>query len=130
MAKVVFTEFFVKELKKKFSEQEGNKILDLLESLEENPHKGKELTTVGKAVIKEIKYGNYRFYFVTDGYKIKVLKISELHDLMIKFVRMSRTSVLDHDQKSSISDMSNKKDQQKTIDEIKRVLTLLGEEGF
>ena len=75
MAKVIFTNFFVNELRKKFSEQEGNKILDLLETLENNPYKGKEIGTSGKIIIKEIKYQKYRFYFVTDGYKIKILKI-------------------------------------------------------
>ncbi len=113
MAKVFFTEFFVKELKKKFSEGEGNSILDLLGTLEDNPLKGKELWHIGKIVIKEIRYGKFRFYFITDGYKIKFLKTDELKDLMIKFVRMSE-----------------KKDQQKTIEEIKRVLLALGDEGF
>lgn len=113
MIQVVFTDSFVKELKKKFSEQEGNKILDLLETLKNNPYKGKELSSIGKLIIKEIRYQKYRFYFVTDGYKIKILRISELNDIIIKFVRMSE-----------------KKDQQKTIEEIKAVLRSLGDEGF
>ena len=113
MAKVVFTEFFVETLKKKFSEKEGNEILDLLETLEENPRKGKGLAAVGKVIIKEMRYNKFRFYFITDGYKIKFLKSEELKDLVIKFVRMS-----------------DKKDQQDTIEEIKNVLRSLGEEGF
>ena len=64
-------------------------------------------------VIKELKRDNYRFYFITNGFKIKVLQKEELNDLLIKFVRMS-----------------NKKDQQKVIDEIKRILRSIGEEGF
>ena len=113
MAIVFFTEFFVKELKKKFSEQEGNEILDLLGTLEENPKKGNELWHIGKIVVKEIKYKKFRFYFITDGYKIKFLKTEELKDLIIKFVRMSE-----------------KNNQQKVIEEIKKVLISLGGDGF
>jgi len=113
MAQVFFTATFVDELKKKFSEQEGNKILNLLETLEENPYKGKELFHSGKTLLKEIRYEKFRFYFITDGYKIKFLKATELEDLVLKFVRMS-----------------DKKDQQKIIEEIKHVLRSLGEEGF
>lgn len=75
--------------------------------------KGKEVGCVGSILIKEIKYKNYRFYFVTDGYKVKFLKTEELTDLLIRFVRMSI-----------------KKDQQKVIDEIKYILRKLGSEGF
>jgi mRNA-degrading endonuclease RelE of RelBE toxin-antitoxin system len=113
MVQIFFTDSFVKELKKRFSEQEGNKILDLLETLENNPYKGKELSTVGKIVIKEIKYNKFRFYFITDGYKIKFLKVTELNDLIIKFIRIS-----------------DKDTQQDTINDIKKVLRSLGDEGF
>jgi len=68
---------------------------------------------MGNVLIKELKYGSYRFYFITDGFKIKMLKKEELNDLLIKFVRMS-----------------GKKDQQKVIDSIKAVLRNLGEQGF
>jgi hypothetical protein len=81
--------------------------------LEENPHKGKPVGQVSGIVIKEIKYENYRFYFITDGFKIKMLQKEELNDLLIKFVRMS-----------------DKKDQQKVIDEIKKILRNIGDEGF
>ena len=43
----------------------------------------------GGIIIKELKYGVYRFYFITEGYKVKFLKSDELRDLLIKFVRMS-----------------------------------------
>ncbi|HIJ13737.1 TPA: hypothetical protein HA371_03265 [Candidatus Woesearchaeota archaeon] len=130
MVKVIITGRLYKDIAKKFSKIEANKIIDLLETLEENPSKGKEICFVGKIVIKEIKYQKFRFYFIINGYKLKFLKAQEIKDLIIKFVRMSRTVVLDHDQKSKISDMSEKKNQQKTIDEIKTVLRSLGEEGF
>lgn len=113
MAKVIISASLVDEIKKKFSEQKGNEIIDLFETLEQNPKKGKELGAVGKFVIKELKFENFRFYFVTEGFKIKFLKSEELKDLVIKFVRMS-----------------NKNEQQKTIDEIKKVLRNLGGDGF
>jgi hypothetical protein len=113
MAKVIITENLYGDIAKKFSNTEANKIIDLLEALGENPAKGKEISSVGKILIKEIKYGKFRFYFITDGYKIKILKADELKDLIIKFVRMS-----------------DKKSQQQTIEEIKIVLRSLGEEGF
>ena len=112
MAEVIITKNLEKEINKKFR-NESIKIFELLYSLKENPKKGKVLGNVGKIVIKEIRYENFRFYFITEGYKLKLLKIEELMDLMIKFVRMS-----------------DKNSQQKTIDEIKVVLRKLGDEGF
>jgi len=50
------------EIQKKF-QGESHKIIDLLETLEENPKKGKELGNVGGVVIKEIRYKSFRFYF-------------------------------------------------------------------
>jgi hypothetical protein len=112
MAKVIITPTLEEEINKKFKHQ-SIEIFSLLLSLQENPSKGKEISSVGKILIKEIKYEKFRFYFITDGYKIKFLKTNELKDLIIKFVRMSE-----------------KKNQQQTIEEIKKVLRSLGEEGF
>ena len=112
MAKVVITESLEKEISKKFK-KESIEILELMYSLRENPKKGKELGQVSGIVIKEIRYKSFRFYFITDGFKIKLLEINELSDLLIKFVAMS-----------------DKKSQQKTIDEIKRILRTLGDSGF
>jgi hypothetical protein len=112
MAIVFITPLLEKEINKKFK-KESIEIFSLILTLEDNPKKGDELGNVGNIIIKEIKYKKFRFYFITDGYKIKFLKADELKDLIIKFVRMS-----------------DKKDQQKTIDEIKTVLRSLGEEGF
>ncbi len=112
MAKVEITESLFKEIEKKFK-GEAHKVIDLLETLEDNPKKGKPLANVGKIVIKEIKYKSFRFYFITEGYKLKVLKLEELSDLLIKFVRIS-----------------DKNSQQKTIDEVKHVLKVLGGGGF
>jgi hypothetical protein len=112
MAKVIITPSLEEQINKKFKHQ-SIEILLLLKSLEENPYKGKEIGTSGKLVIKEIKYKNFRFYFITDGYKIKILRVSELKDLVIKFIRFS-----------------DKNDQQETIDKIKQILRNLGDEGF
>ena len=39
-------------------------INDLIEILEHNPRKGKLVGVVGGILIKEIRYKNYRFYFL------------------------------------------------------------------
>lgn len=112
MAKVIITSLLEEEINKKFKKQ-STEVFSLLQSIGENPLKGKDISSIGKILIKEIKYEKFRFYCIMDGYKIKFLKASELKDLIIKFVRMSE-----------------KKNQQKTIEEIKTVLRSLGEEGF
>ena len=112
MAKVEIVRSLFEEIKKKFKE-EAHKIIDLMESLENNPHKGRVLGGVGGIVIKEIRYKSFRFYFVTDGYKLKFFDQQNLTDLLISFVRMS-----------------DKKDQQKTIEEIRKILLNFGPEGF
>ncbi len=112
MAKVIITKGLEKKINKKFK-KESVKIFELMCSLKDRPKKGKTIGQVGKTAIKELKYKSFRFYFITDGYKIKTLKSSELKDLLIKFVRISK-----------------KKDQQKTINEIKHVLKSLGDEKF
>ena len=112
MAKVIITNSLEEEINKLFK-KESVKIFELIYSLEENLHKGKPVGNVGGIVIKELRYESYRFYLITDGFKLKMLKQEELTDLLIKFVRMS-----------------NKKEQQKVIDEIKHVLRNLGDVGF
>lgn len=112
MAVVFITPLLEKEINKKFK-QEAVKIFSLLQSLQDYPKKGKEVGCIGGLVVKELKYKNFRFYFITDSYKIRFLKTDELKDLIIKVVRMSE-----------------KKDHQKVIDEIKALLRKLGEEGF
>src|SRR3989344_2204984 len=104
MAKVIITKGLEEEISKKFK-QESIEIFSLMLTLEDNPKKGKNIGVVGNVLIKELKYKKFRFYFLTDTYKIKFLKIEELKDLIIKFVRMSE-----------------KRDQQKVIEEIKNIL--------
>ncbi|MCK5149453.1 hypothetical protein KAJ87_00825 [Candidatus Pacearchaeota archaeon] len=112
MAKVSIAEILKNEILKKFKE-ESKTIFRQMYSLENNPRKGKLLGSVGGIVIKELKYKSFRFYFVTDGHKLKFFDEENLTDILIRFVRMS-----------------NKKYQQKTINEIKEVLINLGLEGF
>ncbi|MBI4919003.1 hypothetical protein HY837_03675 [archaeon] len=112
MAKVIITSGLEERINKIFK-KEAVEILSLLLTLEENPKKGKEVGVIGAVVIKEIKYKKFRFYFITDGFKVKYLSSEELKDLLIKFVRMSE-----------------KKDQHKAINEIKFVLRNLCNEGF
>ena len=112
MAEVIITEALKDEILKKFK-GESKKIFNLIYSLKENPKKGKEVGCVSNIVIKEIRYEKYRFYFITNGFSIKFLELKDLEKLIIKFIRMS-----------------DKKSQQKTIDEIKIILRKLGEGGF
>lgn len=112
MAKVIITKKLEEEINKKFKGQSIN-IFELMYSLKENPHKGKELGQVGGILVKELRYESFRFYFITDGYKLKLLKKEEIDELLLKFVRMS-----------------DKKTQQKVIEEIKEVLKRFGSEGF
>ena len=113
MARVIITKSLFIDIKKKFSRPEANKIFHSFESAGKNPHKGKTLSTVAGIAIKELKYNKYRFYFITDGYVLKVGTEDELANLLIKFVRISE-----------------KKNQQKIIDSIKSVLKSMGFEGF
>ncbi len=112
MAEVVISKELEKEIATTFK-AESVKIYEMIYSLKENPKKGKELANVGNIVVKELKYESFRFYFITDGFKIKFLKVEELTDLVLKFVRMSK-----------------KTDQQKTIEEIKNLLKKLGYGAF
>ena len=112
MVEVRITKGLEKVIDKKFK-KESIKIMKLMFSLKENHRKGKVVGQVGGILIKELKYKNFRFYFIIDGYKIKCLEAEELKNLIIKFVRMS-----------------DKKTQQKTIDDIKCILKNLGEDEF
>ena len=112
MVKIEIVESLFLEIEKKFK-KESSKIFDLIETLENNPQKGKLLGSVGGIIIKELKYKGFRFYFLADGHKLKFINECELTDLLLRFVRMS-----------------NKKYQQNVIEEIKEVLRKIGPEGF
>ena len=112
MVQVTILETLKDEILKKFK-GESKVIFKQMYSLKEFPHKGKSLGQVGGIVIKELRYKSFRFYFITDGYKLKIMDESKLVDLLIRFVRMS-----------------DKKDQQQTIDEIRKILSSFGLKGF
>ena len=112
MAKVEIIKSLAKEIQKKFK-GESHKIIAFLRNLEQNPKKGKLLGSVGGIIIKELRYKSFRFYFITDGHKLKLFDAESLTELLIRFVRMS-----------------DKKEQQKVINEIKDVLRKVGEKGF
>ncbi len=112
MAKVEITESLLAEINKKFK-HESIEVLEHLKSLESSPYKGKVLGAVGAIIIKELKYSGFRFYFITDGFRIKCLEEEKLVDLLLRFVRMS-----------------NKKHQQQIINEIKHILRTIGPRGF
>lgn len=112
MVQIEIVKSLFEEIEKKFK-REAEKIFDLMGSLKKNPKKGKLIGTVGGIIIKELKYKSFRFYFLADGHKLKFISEENLVDLLLRFVRMS-----------------DKKQQQKTIDEIKEVLRTIGPKGF
>ncbi len=83
MAKVSILESLKDEILKKFKD-ESKIIFRQMYSLGENPHKGKLLGSVGGILIKELKYNSFRFYFITDGFSLKIMDQSKLSDLLIK----------------------------------------------
>jgi hypothetical protein len=112
MAKIEITKSLVEEINKTFK-KDSIIVLKKIKSLENNHKKGKLVGIVGGIVIKELKYKNFRFYFLADGFKLKFFNEEHLIDLLLKFVRMS-----------------NKKQQQKVINEIRNVLKNLENEEF
>jgi len=112
VARVEVIDSLKKEVFKKFK-GESKEIFKHLESLGENPHKGKLLGNVAGFLIKELKYKSFRFYFIVEGNKLNFYSKEELIDILMKFVRMS-----------------DKDAQQKTINEIREVLIKIGIKGF
>ncbi|MFH1649834.1 MAG: hypothetical protein ABIA93_04755 [Candidatus Woesearchaeota archaeon] len=113
MADVRIVHDLLVNIKKTFSRSEANKVLNLIATLEGNPKKGKLVGNVGGLLINELKYKKFRFYFIVEGHKLKVFSEEELVNLLIMVVRMS-----------------DKKEQKKTIDEIREVLRKIGPEGL
>ena len=112
MAKVIISKSLEEEILRKFK-SEAEEIFLFMKTLENQPQKGKSIGHVAEVVIKELKYKKFRLYFITDGYMLKFGTSDELASLLIKFVRMSE-----------------KKNQQRTINEIKIILKSLGLEGL
>ena len=112
MAKIVIAEKLKNKILKKFK-KESKYIFKQMYSLQDNPKKGKLLGNIGGVIIKEIKYKSFRFYFITEGNKLKIMDKSILIDILMRFVRMS-----------------DKKHQQETINEIRKILVKFGSQGF
>jgi len=112
MAKVMITVSLKEEILRKFKAL-SKKIFLQMKLLEKKPHKGKALGHVAEIVIKEVKYEKHRFYFITDGRILKFGTEEEIAGLLIKFVRLS-----------------DKKNQQKVINEIKGILKSFGFDRF
>jgi len=108
MARVVISHTLKMQIWRVFK-QKSKDIFSLMMSLTDQPRKGKVLGNVAEVVIKELRYKKYRFYFVTDGRVLKFGTEDELANLLVRFVRMS-----------------DKKDQQKVINDIKEVLRSVG----
>ena len=89
------------------------RIVDFIYSLKKSPHKGKALGNVGGTLIKELKYKSFRFYFITDGFKLRCLGKNVIVDILFRFVRMS-----------------NKNNQKEIIKEIRKVLLEIGSQGL
>lgn len=113
MVRIEIAVSLVEEIQKTFDRHEANTVLDLIESVKDNPQKGKRIGSFGSLLIKELKYKKYRFYFLTDGKDLRFLSEKDMVDRLLRFVRMS-----------------DKKTQQKTIDEIRRILRTIGPDGF
>lgn len=109
MARVLITEALYREVEKTFPLAEARGAIHAMMALKEQPKKGKIVGVVNRTVIKELKHGKYRFYCVAEGHVLKFGTREELEHMLIKFIRMSE-----------------KKDQQQTIDEIKKVLQTIG----
>lgn len=112
MVEVIITEDLIEKINKKFK-KESIQVFKLLYSLRENPRKGKELTQIKGVLIKEIRYNSFRFYFIVDGYKIRIIDDSDLINTFIKILAMS-----------------DKKDQQSEIEKIKDLLRTFGKDAL
>ncbi|MGE0793659.1 MAG: hypothetical protein AB7V77_05775 [Candidatus Woesearchaeota archaeon] len=89
MIKIEVNKSLASEIRKKFNKKDRLEIRNLFDSLIDNPNKGKPLTNIKNFLLKELKYKSFRFYFITDGFKLKLLNKQELKDLLIKFIAMS-----------------------------------------
>ena len=104
MIRIVVLNSLRSEIDKLFK-KESLKVVSLMESLKDNPNKGRVLGHAGSISIRELKYKSFRFYFILDGNKLILYNQEKISELLIEFIRMSK-----------------KNNQQKTIDEIKGVL--------
>lgn len=102
--KIIISKSLRNDIYKKFK-KESLKIYNLIETVRENPYKGKYLGKVSTLIIKELKYKNFRLYYLIDENKLILFKKEEIEELLVKFIALS-----------------TKNDQQKTINKIKLIL--------
>jgi hypothetical protein len=108
MVIVLIDESLVKKLEKRFNKKELHDIKKLFLSLEDNPLQGDMLYVFGNVVLKEKKYGSFRFYFIHSRNILIIKDVDLLKEEIIRFIEMSK-----------------KNDQQKVIDKLKVMLRSL-----
>lgn len=107
MIKIIVLGTLKNEIFKTFK-KDSLKVYFLIEELKTNPNKGKILGHVGSISIRELKYKSYRFYFILDGHKLNLFNKKLIKELLIRFIKMSK-----------------KHNQQKVIDDIKKILKFI-----
>ncbi len=110
MVHIIVTKKLEKEIIKHLSKKEADNAFLFMASLEENLFRGDLLTSVGSVILKELKYKNFRFYFIHSANLFKLLSEEELKQELLKFVAMSRKG----------------KEQQQIIDRVKREIKSFG----
>ena len=106
MIKVYVSKKLEKEINKRLSKKDADNAFMQIYSLKENPYKGDFITTIGNIVVKELKHGKFRFYFLHSNKLLKLITPEELENEIISFTEMSDKS----------------KEQQKVIEKIKKEL--------
>ena len=104
MVKIYVSKKLEKEITKRLSKKDADNAFIHIYSLKENPYKGDFITAVGNIVIKELKHGKFRFYFLHSNKLLKLITHEELENEIIRFTEMSDKS----------------KEQQRVIERIKK----------
>lgn len=107
MIKIIIPKRLRDDILKTFK-KDSLKIFKLINTLKENPSKGKIIGPVGVMSLRELKFKNYRFYFIINGHQLILFTKQETEKLLIRFINMS-----------------TKNKQQKTIDHIKEMLSII-----
>lgn len=114
MIRIFVSDRLIKEIEKRLSKSDADKVFKLFYNLEKEPFKGNILSSIGDTLIKELKYNSFRFYFILKGNVLKIIDKKGLTEEIIKFIAMSKKG----------------KEQQKVIDRIKKELKNQGFNNF
>jgi len=114
MVQIYISQSLLKEINKRLSKGEADVCLKLLYSLKENPYKGDIITVVGNILLKEMRFKNFRFYYIHSAKLLKIGLIEDLQSEIIKCIAMSDKS----------------KEQQEVINKIKDNLKKYGFDWF